>query len=140
MKTPSRPIRYRRLIALLMFISILAWIGFIWLFRTFWPTGYQPGDSLAQFWGWVVVGSAGFVLLQTAVFRLLNLPPAWRGTAAAALVAPALLLDLFSTMFIDVWHPTASAGDARVYPSLVLFGVGVLLFHGIWTSVPSTAE
>ncbi|HSH01400.1 MAG TPA: DUF5367 family protein [Anaerolineae bacterium] len=128
--------KFKRQMLTMAALSIFFWVIFILFFRTFWPGNYQPGDSLTIFWLWFIIGATLFALTQIGLFHLLKIPPAWRTNAAAALAAPALCLDLFSTMFFEYWFPHGSPGDLRIYPAFILGGVGILLFIGLFMTTP----
>ncbi|MEX2333729.1 MAG: hypothetical protein WD600_05690 [Pseudohongiella sp.] len=120
----------------MMIISVLGWVGFLVFFRSFWPGGTEPGTSLYFFWLWLLAGGTGFVGVMLATFRLFSIPPAWRVHAAVALVGPATLQDVLATVFIDTWLVSAGSVDDRLYPAMILGGVGMILLVGLFMTDP----
>jgi hypothetical protein len=95
-----------------------------------------PGEALGLFSAWRVGGGNAFVAAAFGVLRWLRTPPAWRASAAVALTAPALCLDVFTTLFFESWFPNAGAGDDRVYAALIVGGVGAILLAALFTTRP----
>ena len=132
----SDPRRFRRQMGSMLVLSVVAWVAFALFFRSFWPGGYAPGGALGHFWGWLGAGTVVFVIATITLFRLFETPPAWRGNAAIALTAPALCLDVLTTIFFERWFPGASAGDDRIYPALIVGVVGTILLVSLFITNP----
>jgi hypothetical protein len=130
------PRTFNRQIVPMLVISVLAWAAFAFVFRTFWPGSYAPGDELGAFWTWLFVGTAAFVGAMIGLFRWFETPAAWRTSAAVALAAPALCLDVLTTIFFERWFPAAGVGDDRIYPALVVGVVGALLLVSLLMTKP----
>jgi hypothetical protein len=120
----------------MMVISLAGWVGFLLLFRSWWPGGTEAGNALTVLWIWLLVGFAGSALTAVTVFKLFNTPPQWRVHAAAALTAPAMCLDVFGTIFFERWFPDPGSMDDRIYPAMILAGVAAILFTGLWMGRP----
>jgi hypothetical protein len=86
----------------------------------------------------LLVGTVAFVGAMIGLFRWFKTPPAWRTSAAVALAAPALCLDVLTTIFFERWFPGAGVGDDRIYAALVVGVVGVLLLVGLLMTRPET--
>ena len=127
---------FNRQIVPMLVISVIAWASFVFIFRTFWPGSFVPGDDLGAFWTWLLVGTVGFVGAMIGLFRWFETPPAWRTSAAVALAAPALCLDVLTTIFFESWFPGAGVGDDRIYPALVVGVVGALLLVSLLMTEP----
>ena len=126
-------------VAPMMVLSVVAWFGFLVLFRAAWPSPDLPSEGLAVFAGWLAAGTLGFVAAMVAIWRWLRTPAAWRASAGIALTAPALCLDAIATLAFDAWFPGATAADARAYPALILGAVGLLLLTAL-AATRTTAE
>jgi|GEM_PF-1201324 len=123
--------------ALMMIISVIAWIAFALFYRTFWPGASTPGENLALFWTWFAAGSATFVALLFICYRLFKTPPALRATAALALTAPALCCDVFTVTFFESWFPAEGGADDRIYAAMILGGVGIFQLVGLFQTDPT---
>ncbi|GAB4194350.1 MAG: hypothetical protein Tsb002_25780 [Wenzhouxiangellaceae bacterium] len=124
---PSRPLPLLPMYA----ISVGAWALYAIFYRTFWPGSEAVTATLGVFAIWFVISSAVFIAATYLVILWFAVPGAWRGSAAAALSAPALCLDMLAVANFDIWFPHAAAGDAPSYAALVLGGVGAILFAGL---------
>lgn len=124
----------------MMLISVIAWVAFALFYRSFWPGGTAPGDHLALFWTWFVLGAAAFVALLFVCYRLFKTPPALRGTAALALTAPALCCDLFTVTFFESWFPNGGGADDRLYAAMILGGVGIFQLVGLFITDPQNTK
>jgi Family of unknown function (DUF5367) len=131
---------FKRQTALMMIISVIAWIAFALFYRTFWPGASAPGENLALFWTWFVAGSVTFVALLFICYRLFKTPPALRATAALALTAPALCCDVFTVTFFESWFPAGGGADDRIYAAMILGGVGIFQLVGLFTTDPQNAD
>ncbi len=127
---------FNRQIVPMLVISVIVWVAFAVFFRTFWPGSYGPGADLGAFWTWLAVGAVAFVSSTIGLLRWFKTPPAWRTSAAVALTAPALCLDVLTTIFFESWFPNAGAGDDRIYPALILGVVGVILLVSLLMTKP----
>lgn len=136
----AKPINIKQQMYWMMLISVLAWLGFLLFFRSFWPGATDAGSSLAVLWWWLAIGFAGSALTAVITFRLFNTPPQWRAHAAAALTAPAMCLDTFATIFFERWFPMPGTMDDRIYPAMILAGVAAILFTGLWMARPQAAR
>jgi len=131
---------FRRQTALMMLISVIAWVAFALFYRTFWPGSSAPGDNLPLFWMWFVVGAAAFVALLFICYRLFKTPPALRATAALALTAPALCCDVFTVTLFESWFPNGGGADDRLYAAMILGGVGIFQLVGLFTTDPQNTN
>jgi len=127
---------FKRQTALMMIISVIAWIAFALFYKIFWPGSSAPGDNLPLFWMWFVVGSAAFVALLFVCYRLFKTPPALRATAALALTAPALCCDVFTVTFFESWFVNGGGADDRLYAAMILGGVGIFQLVGLFNTDP----
>lgn len=127
---------FRQQTALMMLISVIAWVAFALFFRTVWPGTSAPGDNLSLFWVWFVLGAGAFVALLFACYRLFKTPPALRATAALALTAPALCCDVFTVTFFESWFPNGGGADDRLYAAMILGGVGIFQLVGLFVTDP----
>ncbi len=131
---------FRRQTALMMLISVIAWVAFAIFYRTFWPGDSAPGDNLTLFWIWFVVGNAAFVALLFACYHFFKTPPALRATAALALTAPALCCDVFTVTFFESWFQNGGGADDRIYAAMILGGVGIFQLVGLFTTDPRVSN
>jgi len=131
---------FRRQTALMMLISVIAWVAFALFYRTFWPGSSAPGDNLTLFWFWFVIGSAAFLALLFVCYRLFKTPPALRATAALALTAPALCCDVFTVTFFESWFPIGGGADDRLYAAMILGGVGIFQLVGLFVTDPQNTN
>ncbi len=127
---------FRRRMAPLMVVSVVAWAAFAATLRAFWPAPTAPGEALGLLLAWLAAGGVAFVPAALGLLRWFRVPPASRAAAAVALSAPALCLDVFTTLFFESWFPGAGTGDDRVYPALIVGGVGAILLMGLLTTRP----
>lgn len=131
---------FRRQTALMMLISVIAWVAFALFYRIFWPGSSAPGDNLTLFWFWFVIGSAAFLALLFVCYRLFKTPPALRATAALALTAPALCCDVFTVTFFESWFPNGGGADDRLYAAMILGGVGIFQLVGLFVTDPQNTN
>lgn len=130
---------FKRTMIYMAIISVISWGAFIVVFRSFWRGTFDVGESLLVFWLWLIVGTAAFVGFTFLVFRLLQIPKKWKASAAIAFAAPALILDVFATLFFELWYPNGTSGDVRIYPALILGGTGFFLLSILFSSAPAEA-
>lgn len=128
---------FRRQMVPLLVLSVVAWVAFLLFFRSFWPGSWAPDQSLVSFWIWLGTGTIASAFAMVGLFRAFRTPPAWRANAAVALTAPALCLDVSTTIFFERWFPAAGAGDDRIYPALIVGVVGAILLFGLFTTDPA---
>ncbi len=131
---------FRRQSAMMMLISVIAWVAFALFYRTFWPGSSAPGDNLTLFWIWFVGGCVAFIALLFVCYRLFKTPPALRATAALALTAPALCCDVFTVTFFESWFPNGGGADDRIYAAMILGGVGIFQLVGLFTTDPKNTN
>ena len=127
---------FNRHMLIMMSISVVGWIGFLLFFRAFWPGGTEAESGLVVFWLWLLLAGAGFVGVMIATFRLFSTPAAWRVHAAVAMVGPATLLDVLATLYFDTWFASAGSLDDRIYPAMILGGVGMILMVSLYMTDP----
>ena len=132
----TNPLFYRSMMSMFA-ISIIAWAVFLVFYRVFWPGSITAGDGLTLYWIWFGIGATAFCAFTYFVFRWLQIPREWHAAAAIAFSAPALLLDMFATLYFELWNTGA---DVRFYPAMILGGTGVLLFAILYSSAPQTEE
>ncbi len=122
----------------MMLISLAGWLGFLFIFRSWWPGNTEPDGELTLLWLWLVIGFAGSALTAVIMFKLFKTPPEWRVHAAAALTAPAMCLDVLGTLYFERWFPDPGSMDDRIYPAMILAGVAAILFTGLWMGRPKS--
>jgi len=127
---------YNRQIALMMVISVIAWIAFASFYRIFWPGSSAPGDNLTLFAIWFVPGSIIFVGLLFLIYRMFQTPPAWRANIALALTAPALVCDVLTINFFETWFPNGGGADDRIYAAFIVGVVGIFQLTGLFSTTP----
>ncbi|MDP3518688.1 MAG: DUF5367 family protein [Pseudohongiella sp.] len=134
----AKPINIKQQMTWMMLISLAGWVGFLLLFRTWWPGNTEPETTKTVLWMWLSIGVIGSSLTAVITFKLFSTPPQWRVHAAAALTAPAMCLDVLGTLYFERWFPNPGSMDDRIYPAMILVGVAAILFTGLWMGRPQS--
>lgn len=118
---------YGQQLAIFIGLAVGGWISYLLIFQHYFPNNYEPAESRAVFWAWLLAATALFVSVEVGAFRLLSTPRSWRPSMAIAGIAPALVLDSLATTFFSSWFASAAPHEATAYSATILGGAGVLL-------------
>jgi len=135
---PRTKQQFRRHIAPMAAVSVIAWVAFASFYRVFWHGPSAPGDDLGLFALWLSVGAAAFVGALFVAYRLFKTPPQWRASAALALTAPALLCDVLTIFFFEAWFPHGGGANDRIYAAFIVGGVGLVQMVSLYATDPES--
>ena len=131
---------YKRQMSVFVALAVGGWIGYLLVFRHFFPNDYDPAASRGVFWAWAVGGTLVFVGILLGTFRIFRTPAAWKPSGAIAGVAPAMILDSLATAFYRDWFSSAGVHEASAYSATILMGAGSMLLVAFALWRPSSVR